>query len=114
VSPVSLRGRDWRPAKERAIYEVEGVPMAALRDASWYRRPSSTPGTDGSGRVNRAHGAGRYHVATLVAVDDEEEEEGTISACGRSPLDLEGSAVPTSEVEPFMRCARPGCRERWA
>lgn len=110
---VTLRGQDRRPAKERTVLEREGEVVAALRDASWYRRPSTTPGTDEFGRANRAHGAGRYHVATLTLVDGEEDPDAPISACGRSPLDLEGSERPAPEVESFMRCGRPGCRERW-
>ena len=71
---------------------------AALRDASWF----SSPGR-----------AGRYHIVS---------DDGG-SACSGMPLILdEGGAggealkdmtVDPVSVESWLRCQRPGCKQRW-
>lgn len=73
---------------------------AALRDASWHRRPSS-------------HGKKLvYHVVR----DDLNHEEG---ACGVPVIAVEGYApgrdvtVPAESVRPEQRCGRPGCKAKW-
>lgn len=73
---------------------------AALRDASWYRNPS----THGKDLV--------YHVVR----DDVHQGEG---ACGVAVVATEGFApvrnvtVPAESVLPEHRCRRPGCKARW-
>ena len=73
---------------------------AALRDASWYRYPS----THGKDLV--------YHVVR----EDVHKEEG---ACGIPVIGFEGYSprrdvtVAAESVRPEYRCGRPGCRARW-
>lgn len=73
---------------------------AALRDASWYRRPS----THGKDLV--------YHVVR----GEVHREEG---ACGTPVIAQEGFApvrdvtIAAEEVAEHQRCRRPGCRARW-
>jgi hypothetical protein len=59
--------------------------MAAMRDASWFRRP---------GRARR------YHVLKRGC-----------SACGVYALFVEETKLPANEVPPALRCRRPGCRQ---
>lgn len=75
------------------------VSRAALRDASWYRNPST------SGK------ALRYH---MVA---EEIHKGE-SACGvpviaDECLGLIDATVDAATVPASQRCGKPGCRVRW-
>jgi hypothetical protein len=73
---------------------------AAIRDASWYQRPS----THGKDLV--------YHVVR----EEVHYEEG---ACGVSVISLEGFSprrdvtVDAATVRPEQRCRRPGCKARW-
>lgn len=62
---------------------------AALRDASFWSRPSTTRSV-------------RFHIVG---------KDGT-SACGNILLWIE-RAVDAERVKASMRCQRPGCRERW-
>lgn len=77
---------------------------AALRDASWYRTP-------GRGR--------KYHVIA------EHRGDRAIAACSPVRLDVDGEHVwprmilvdvtarAAAGVPDYMRCQRPGCRQRW-
>jgi hypothetical protein len=76
------------------------MERAALRDASWYRRPST-------------HGKDlRYHVVR----DEVHNGEG---ACGVPVIATEGFApeidvtFPAESVPVPWRCMKPGCRGRW-
>jgi len=71
---------------------------AAIRDASWYRRPS----THGKDLI--------YHVVR----DEVHPEEG---ACGVPVIGFESFGIdvtiPAESVPLHNRCQRPGCRARW-
>lgn len=74
------------------------MTRASLRDASWYRRPST-------------HGPVRYHIVR------EEVHEGE-GACGipvicRAAAGVLDETVDAATVELNLRCMRPGCRGRW-
>lgn len=74
------------------------MTRAAIRDASWYRRPS----THGKDLV--------YHVVR----DEVHFEEG---ACGVPVIAREAFGtdvtLPAEHIDPQFRCQRPGCRARW-
>lgn len=72
---------------------------AAIRDASWYRNPS----THGKDLV--------YHVVRA----DIHQGEG---ACGVAVIATEGrhrqdATLPAENIRPEYRCRRPGCKARW-
>lgn len=87
---------------------MSAEPTAALRDASYYRKPGWS---------------GKYHI---VAGRDDERDR-FIAACSpyrRTTEGVDGVIWPrmallpdTSraavEVPDYMRCGRPGCRQRW-
>ena len=84
--------RAWGVGKPGCPY----AGRAALRDASWFASP---------GR------AGRYHVVA---------DDGGSACCGM-PLVLDDSRFGTvrdqtadpATVESWLRCQRPGCKQRW-
>ena len=63
--------------------------MAALRDASWYKRPDT--------RAPK-----RYHIVA----------EGGGPACGS--IMILGDREQADRVPDLLRCKRPGCRSSWA
>jgi hypothetical protein len=72
-------------------------PLAALRDASWHRRP---------GKSLQRH----------IVLNDEWHAACSPVKPGRQwprMLLVDYTAVPASEVLEVARCMRPGCRERW-
>lgn len=77
--------------------QATGV-RAALRDASWFRNPSTSA-------------SNRYHVVRG------ELSEG-LSGCGAFVIATEGFperdvTIAAETVLPSLRCARPGCKARW-
>lgn len=76
--------------------------VAALRDASWFRRPS------GHGPNPRMP---RYHVIVDRSATEALEPIGP--ACGIMLHD-EGSEMPADRVAHHTRCQRPGCKQKWA
>lgn len=85
VDVVTGQDETWAVSAEEWVW---------VRDASW----SSTVGH-----------AGKLHF--------ESPDDFAKSACGRSVLDnrpgAEGTGYPVSKAPLYMRCMRPGCRERW-
>lgn len=70
---------------------------AALRDASWFRRPNTR---------------NKPLVFHVVAEPIERE----LSACGWPVVAREGERNLTDEaaaIAPSYRCQRPGCKSRW-
>lgn len=74
------------------------MTRAALRDASWFRNPST-------------HGPVRYHVVR----DDIHKGESAcgIMVCYASPRAVLDESLEASEVPLALRCMRMGCRQRW-
>lgn len=71
---------------------------AALRDASWYRRPNT-----GSKPLT-------YHVLVGPLVQNRGACGGLLVATDSLARDLTESA---ESVRPHNRCQRPGCKARW-
>lgn len=70
---------------------------ASLRDASWYRNPST-------------HRPVRYHIV--------KDDHSGIGACGITvvhlgPDDLSSGTADALTVPLALRCMRPGCKSRW-
>lgn len=76
-----------------------GLLRAAVRDASWYRRPS----THGKDLVYHAQRSEVHHSEGACGVP-------IISREGYPPRDM---TVPADSIAPQYRCQRPGCRARW-
>lgn len=79
---------DGRAMTEQAFWTP---PRMAMRDASWYARPSQ----------NRPV---VYHVAT---------KDWTPACNPRRVLLVEETALPVSGTSVHSRCERPACRSRW-
>lgn len=82
-------------ARHKVVRKLRPQPlMAALREATFFRKP---------GRARK------YHIVV----------EGCMACAVRTKTNLIGRPVveETAElataVPEFMRCGRPGCRERW-
>lgn len=67
-----------------------------LRDASWHLRSH--------GRGDRSGGR-RYHWP--------QEDDPALAACSSFTALAEFTEARAGEVDPVLRCGRPGCRKRW-
>lgn len=67
------------------------VVMAAQRDATWHRSPSTS-------------GSKRWHIVSA---------DGVSPACGAPMMLQDDMAIDAAEVTQFSRCQRPGCKQLW-
>jgi len=97
---MNAGGKGRKASNDRARGPLGMV--AAVRDASWFERPS------GHGRNPRMP---RYHIIIDRSATEALEPIGP--ACGIMLHD-EGSEMPADHVAHHTRCQRPGCRQKLA